>query len=253
MKKWILVTGGTRGIGKSVVEVLCEKGYDVVFTYETSQEAAAALEQMIADKATDAANVASTGMASSYRCNAADAASVQLFSQKILQERGAPFAIVNNAGITRDAAMMNMSASQWLDVIGVNLNSAFFMIQPFLGAMIENGDGVILQMSSVSGLKGSAGQTNYSATKAALSGMTRSLAIELGRFNIRVNAIAPGYIKTDMTDGMSEKESKSIKQQIPLRRLGTVREISGLVGFMLSDEGAYITGQTFVVDGGLSA
>jgi len=192
------------------------------------------------------------GKASGYCCDGADEAAVASFSEKTLAERGPPYAVVNNVGITRDGLLLRMSTAQWREVISTNLDSAFFTTRGYLEAMMEAGDGVILQMASVSGLKGNAGQTNYSATKAGLVGMTRSLALEVARFNIRVNALAPGFIATEMVDKMPERQQRRLKDAIPLRRFGTVEEVAALAGFLVSPHGAYITGQTFVIDGGLN-
>jgi 3-oxoacyl-[acyl-carrier protein] reductase len=148
---------------------------------------------------------------------------------------------------------MRMSGAQWTDVVNANLNASFYVTRAFVHAMVEQGDGVILQMSSVSGFKGNIGQTNYSATKAAMIGMTRSLALELARFNVRVNAIAPGFIATEMTQEIPEAKLKALGAGIPLRRFGTVREVASLATYLASSDAAYITGQTFVVDGGLTA
>lgn len=243
MNKWVLVTGGTRGIGRGIVEAFANDGYDVVFTYQRSAETAGLMTTRHDNGAT----------ISGYVCNSSDEVAVREFSNTMLVTRGAPYAIVNNVGITRDAALIGMQIDQWKDVINTNLNSAFFMIRCFVQAMVELGDGVILQMSSVSGIKGNIGQTNYSATKAALIGMTRSLALELARFNIRVNAIAPGFIATEMVDQLPESQQASIRKSIPLRRLGSVKEVAALTRFLASADGAYITGQTFVIDGGLTA
>ena len=243
MNKWVLVTGGTRGIGRGIVDAFAQDGYDVVFTYQHSEETAAAM----ASKQDNGATV------SGYPCNSSDEAAVRDFSKAMLDTRGAPYALVNNVGITRDAALIGMQIDHWKDVINTNLNSAFFMIRHFVQAMVEQGDGVILQMSSVSGIKGNVGQTNYSATKAALIGMTRSLALELARFNIRVNEIAPGFIATEMLNQIPESQQASIRKSIPLRRLGSVKEVAALTRFLASTDGAYITGQTFVIDGGLTA
>ena len=243
MNKWVLVTGGTRGIGRGIVDAFSSDGYDVVFTYQRSAETAAAM-----------ASTAKSGTTiSGHFCDSSDESSVSAFSKTMLDSRGAPYAIINNVGITKDAALISMQIDQWKEVINTNLNSAFFMIRHFVQAMIEQGDGVILQMSSVSGIKGNVGQTNYSATKAALIGLTRSLALELARFNVRVNAIAPGYIATEMLQQIPETQQASIRKNIPLRRLGSVEEVAALTRFLASKGGAYITGQTFVIDGGLTA
>lgn len=243
-RKWVLVTGGTRGIGKGLVEAFCRAQYDVVFTYQHSHDAAKQLALSIGDAA---------GQAEGYCCDSADEGAVTAFAQTILALRGAPHAIVNNVGITRDALFMRMPSAAWTDVINTNLNSAFYVTRAFIEAMLEQQEGVILQMSSVAGLQGNPGQTNYSATKAALIGMTRSLALELGRFNIRVNAIAPGYIDTEMAANIPDKQKRAIKDMVPLRRLGTVREVASLAVYLCSSDSAYITGQTFVIDGGMTA
>ncbi len=242
-RKWVLVTGGTRGIGRGIVEVLARAGYEVLFTYQHSGAAAREVEKIVADAG---------GKATGYCCDGTDEAAVKALSQKILAERGPPYAIVNNVGITRDSVLLRMTTEQWREVINTNLDSAFFTTRAFIWAMIQAGDGVILQMASVTALKGNAGQTNYAATKAALVGMTRSLALEVARFNIRVNAIAPGFIATEMVDKIPERQQKQIKDAIPLRRFGTVEEVASLAGFLVSRQGAYITGQTFVIDGGLN-
>jgi 3-oxoacyl-[acyl-carrier protein] reductase len=242
--KWVLITGGTRGIGRGLVEEFAAHGYDVVFTYQSSEAAA---EQLAASASSANAHVRG------YRCDSTDEAAVTEFSHAMLAAHGAPYAIVNNAGITRDVALMRMESEQWKSVIDTNLNSAFYIVRHFVAAMVERGDGVILQMSSISGIKGNPGQTNYCATKAGLIGMTRALALELARFNIRVNAIAPGFIATEMVEQIPEAQQRDIRKGIPLRRLGTVKEVATLCAFLASDNGSYMTGQTFVIDGGMSA
>lgn len=238
------MTGGSRGIGRGIVVALAGAGYDVVFTYRRSRSEAAAVEEAVAERG---------GTARGYCCDGAEEAAVSAFSEARLAERGAPYAIVNNAGITRDSILMRMSTEQWRDVMRTNLDSAFFTIRGFIPGMIGAGEGAIVQMASVTGIKGNVGQTNYGATKAALIGMTRCLAIEVARFNIRVNAVAPGFIATEMVGSIPEPRLKQIKDAIPLRRLGTVEEVASLTHFLLSPQGAYITGQTFVIDGGLNA
>jgi 3-oxoacyl-[acyl-carrier protein] reductase len=243
-QKWVLVTGGSRGIGNGLVRAFAAASYFVVFTYKNTSDAAGELEREVADAG---------GTANGYRLDHTNEAAVRLFAEAQLLERGVPHAIINTAGVTRDGLMMQMHSSQWREVIDTNLNAAFYITQPFVGAMAEQGDGVILQISSVAGIKGVVGQVNYSSTKAALSAFTRSLALELGRFNVRVNAIAPGYIVTAMTQGMPDAQRRALRNAIPLRRMGTVDDVSALAVFLLTSGASYITGQTFIIDGGLTA
>lgn len=242
-RRWALVTGGARGIGLGLVKEFAAAGFEVVFTYKSSAETARSVEASMAEQGF---------RVDGHACDSTDEAAVQALADRLLAERGAPYVIVNNAGITRDSLMMKMSAEDWHAVIDTNLNSAFFVTRAFTPSMMETGDGVVLQISSVAAYKGVAGQTNYSATKAALTAMTRSLALELGRFNLRVNAIAPGYIATDMFDNIPDAQRKSIKNTIPLRRIGAVEDVSSLALFLTGQSASYITGQTFVVDGGLT-
>jgi 3-oxoacyl-[acyl-carrier protein] reductase len=242
--QWILVTGGSRGIGRSIVEHLAQLGYPVVFTYQHAKGAADALEAAVA---------ASGGRATGFCCDGSSEVEVKALAARLLPERGAPGALVLNAGIARDTLLMQMSTEQWDQVIDTNLRSIFLAAREYLPGMMENRDGTILLMSSVTALKGNVGQTNYAATKAAMLGIARSLALEVSRFNIRVNAIAPGFIETDMLGSFSEQQLAQIRKLVPLHRLGSAQEVAALVGFLISAGAAYITGQTFVVDGGLSA
>ena len=242
-KQWVLITGGSRGIGRGLVETFARAGFDVVFTYLSSSAAAEEVEQLLASEG---------AVAQGRRCDCSNEAEVNQLASTFLADRGAPYAIINNAGITKDMALMRMDFAQWRDVIDNNLNSAFFVTRAFLGAMVEDGDGVILQMSSVTAIKGNAGQTNYGATKAALIGLTRSLALEVARFNVRVNVVLPGLIDTDMTSKIPEAQQNSLRKSIPLRRLGTVTEVAELCRYLCSPAAAYVTGQTFVIDGGLT-
>lgn len=243
-KGWVLVTGGTRGIGRGLVEAFAAAGHEVVFTYQQAVDTAEGLERGIA---------LTGGSAQGMRCDCTDDAAVRALAGTLVAQRGAPCAVINNVGITRDAALLRMSGEQWHQVVDANLHSAFYVTRHFAGAMVERGDGVILQMSSVTGIKGNIGQTNYGATKAALIGMTRSLALELSRFNVRVNAVVPGFIATEMVAQIPEAQQGQLKKAIPLRRFGRVQEVAALCRFLVSADAAYMTGQTFVIDGGLAA
>jgi len=182
-----------------------------------------------------------------------DASAVLSLVGELVEQHGAPYALVNNAGIGKDKLFISMDWDDWNSIIANNLNSAFNVTRAFLPHMLETGDGCIVQMSSLAALRGNIGQTSYAASKAAVLGMTRALALEIGRFNLRINAIAPGFIKTEMTKKIPEEQLKRIVSQIALRRIGEVEEIAELVTFLLGPGGRYITGQTLVVDGGLSA
>lgn len=241
--KLVVVTGGTRGIGRGLVERLSAARYKVVFTYQSSAQAAEELEH---------AAKANGRTVKAYRCDANSMESVKAFVDETIKEHGSPYALINNVGITRDRLLATMSPEDWHSVIDANLHSTFYATNGFLRAMMEQGDGCIIQMSSVSGLKGNRGQTNYSSTKAALIAFSRSLATEVARFNIRVNAVAPGFIATELTEKIPAARLNDMVKNIPLKRLGNVDEVAALVEFLVSKDAAYITGQTFVVDGGIT-
>jgi 3-oxoacyl-[acyl-carrier protein] reductase len=236
-RQWVLVTGGSRGIGREIVRRLAQGRRSVIFTYLNPDHDAAVLPDE---------------SVRGFRCDGRDLAQVTTFAEMMLADYGPPMAIINNAGVTRDSLLLNMTWEQWNDVLQSNLSSTFNVTRAFIGRMMEQGEGSIVQISSVSGLKGKVGQTNYCSTKAALIGFTRALALELARFNIRVNTIAPGYIETEMTQSIPESERRKIIKEIPLRRMGKASEVGALVDFLLSEDAGYITGQTFVVDGGLT-
>ncbi len=243
-KGWVLVTGGSRGIGKGLVEHLCRRGYDVAFTYQSSESAARTLEATLREQGLRCEAV---------RCDGSNHDQVKECSEELIGRKGSPYGLINNMGITRDATLLNLEPEQWRSVLDTNLDSAFYFVRNLARAMLSKKDGVILQMSSVTGLKGLAGQTHYAASKAGMIGFTRSLALELARFGIRVNAVAPGFIETEMLEQLPEAKRESLARMIPLRRVGTVADVAGLVEFLLSPQATYITGQTLVVDGGLLA
>lgn len=240
---WNFVTGGSRGIGRAIVERLTRGGKPVVFTYLKAEEAAAEVAEIEGRYAPVAA----------YQCDGRDFGQVMALAQRLIGQHGAPHSVVNNAGITRDAPLLNMEPSAWADVIASDLTSSFNVTKCFLGAMMENGGGAIVQITSVTALRGNVGQTGYAAAKGGLVAFTRSLAREVGRFNVRVNAVAPGLIETEMINAMSETERRRIAKEIPLRRLGRGEDVAALTNYLISDDAAYVTGQTFVIDGGLTA
>lgn len=243
-KRWVFVSGGSRGIGAAIVRVLVEHEYSVVFTYRTSAEAAEKLCEQLQR---------SEGFCEACQCDVSCPQQVQDLSIRLLDRYGAPYAIVNNAGETQDALLYHMQNEAWDSVITNNLRSAFLVSRAFVEALIGGADGCIIHLSSVTAFHGNAGQVNYAATKAGVIGMTRSLAVELGRFNIRVNSIAPGVIATDMAESIPLPNQKRLLAGIPLGRVGHVNDIALAVAYLLGEGGRYISGSTLVIDGGMSA
>lgn len=236
--KTALVTGASRGIGKACAIELAKAGYDVAISYAGNEEAA---------NKTTAELAALNVKAKAYKFDVSNKESCSKAVEEVLNDFGRLDVLVNNAGITRDGLFMRMSAENWEAVINTNLNSAFYMTSPVIRTMIKQRSGCIINMSSIVGQMGNAGQANYSAAKAGLIGFTKSLAKELGSRNIRVNAIAPGFIQTDMTKDL---DTEKIAEHIPLKRLGQPEDIAKTVKFLVEDA-AYITGQVLGVDGGL--
>ena len=233
-----LVTGASRGIGRACAIELAKNGYNVAISYAGNDEAA---NKTIEDL--KALNI----QAKAYKFDVSDKEACAKAVEEVLSDFGKVDVLVNNAGITRDGLFMRMSAENWEAVINTNLSSAFYMTNPVIKTMIKQRSGCIINMSSIAGRMGNAGQANYSAAKAGLIGFTKSLAKELGSRNIRVNAIAPGFIQTDMTKDL---DAEKITEHIPLKRLGQPEDIAKTVKF-LAEEGSYITGQVIGVDGGL--
>jgi len=238
--KVVLVTGASRGIGKAIAIKFAEHGAFVIGTATTEASA-----EQISSNLT-AGDFTGIGMV----LNIADKNSVEDFGNK-LKEVNAPNILINNAGITRDNLLMRMKDAEWEDVINTNLTGMFRVTKLCMRAMMKQRYGRIINISSVVGLSGNPGQSNYSAAKAGMLGFTRSLAKEVGSRGITVNAIAPGFIETDMTDELSTDVRDSILNQIALGRLGRPEEIANVVDFLASDEAGYITGQTISVNGGM--
>lgn len=242
--KWVLVTGGTRGIGKGMVTALADEGYTVAFTYQSSADAANQLESFVQSRG---------GRAHGFACDGRDHAAVERACTTMVDTLGEPHGLINNMGITGDQLLLNFDMGRYRDVVSTNLDSAIYFSQCLAPAMASARSGKILHMSSVTGMKGNKGQVSYAATKAAMLGITKTMAVELARFKITVNAIAPGFIATEMVDQIDDAIRKSITDGIPLKRLGEVREVAALASFLLSPNADYITGQAFVIDGGLTA
>lgn len=243
-KKYVLITGGTRGIGRGLVMAFSEAGYSVIFTYKSSTGNAQEMQEMARSKSLDVKG---------YQCDVTDMQSVQALSEILFSEDIIPMGLINNAGITKDAALSRMTSEEWHSVIDVNLNAVFNVTRTFVPKMMELDSASIINISSISGHKGNPGQTNYSASKAALTGFTKSLSLELARFNMRVNTISPGYIDTEMLQTIPDDQRKKIKKSVPLRRIGTIDDVASLALFLMSEGASYITGQFILIDGGMSA
>jgi len=230
-----LVTGGSRGIGRSIVEELAAAGYQVAFTYAGNQAAAESL----------------AGVAKSYQADSRNFARAEQVVADVQTSLGPVDVLVNNAGIKRDSALHNMDPAAWQEVIDTNLTGTFNYCRVLMKSLIRHG-GSVINVTSVSGIIGMAGQTNYSASKAGVIGFTKALAREVARFGVRVNAVAPGFIDTDMTASMDENARKKLYSQIPLGKPGTPKQVARAVLYLASEDAAYITGQVLTMDGGLS-
>jgi 3-oxoacyl-[acyl-carrier protein] reductase len=245
-KKVAIVTGAARGIGEAVAIKFAEQGASVAFTYvsDSSAEKAIALEKRLTEMGVKA---------KSYKSNASDLTQCEAFVNDVMKEFGTVDICINNAGISKDNLLLRMSPEQWNDVIQVNLNSVFYMTKQVIRPMMKAKSGVIINMSSIIGVIGNAGQSSYAASKAGIIGFTKSVAKELGSRNIRCNAIAPGFVETDMTSYLKEGEAADkYKAGIPLGRFASAEDIANTALFLSSDLGSYITGQTISVCGGLN-
>lgn len=240
--KTAIITGGSRGIGKGIVEVFAKHGANVAFTYSSSAEAANAL----------ADEISKTGVkAKAYQSDASNYEESQNLAAEVVKDFGGIDILINNAGITKDNLLMRISEDDFDKVIEVNLKSVFNMTKAVQRTMLKQRKGSIINMSSIVGVKGNAGQTNYAASKAGIIGFTKSVALELGSRDIRCNAIAPGFIETEMTGKLDEKTVQTWREAIPLKRGGSPEDIANACVFLASDLSGYITGQVLNVDGGM--
>ena len=241
--KTIVVTGGSRGIGKSIVLKLAENGANVIFTYLSSSEKA----NMVIEEAQK------YGVSiEAFKSDASNYEDCQQLIENILSKHVSIDVLVNNAGVTKDNLLLRMSEQDFNSVLTVNMNSVFNMTKAVQKSMLKSRNGCIINLSSVVGLKGNAGQANYAASKSAIIGFSKSVALELGSRNIRCNVIAPGYIETEMTQKLDNKTADLWKQSIPLKRAGIGDDVANLIVFLSSEMASYITGQVISVCGGLS-
>lgn len=240
--KTAVITGATRGIGRGIALTFAKQGANVAFTYSSKEEAAISLENEL---------IALGVKAKSYKSNAADFTEAQELIDDVMSTFGNIDVLINNAGITKDNLLMRMSEKDFDDVIDVNLKSVFNMTKAVQRTMLKNRNGSIINMSSVVGIKGNAGQANYAASKSGIIGFSKSVALELGSRNIRCNVIAPGFIETEMTAKLGEDVVKGWTEAIPLKRGGTPEDIANACVFLASDMATYITGQVLNVDGGM--
>ena len=241
--KIAVVTGASRGIGKAIAMKFAQLGATVVINYNGSAQKAEEVKQSI---------IADGGRAVIKQCNVADYDACEAFIKEVIDQFGRINILVNNAGITKDGLIMRMSEEDFTSVVDVNLKGTFHCIRFASRQMMKQRSGRIINMSSVVGISGNAGQINYAASKAGVIGMTKSAAKELASRGITVNAIAPGYIETDMTNVLSDKVKEETMKQIPLGRLGQTGDIAAAAAFLASDEAGYITGQVLAVDGGMA-
>lgn len=240
--KTAIITGASKGIGKGIAEIFADHGANVAFTYLSSVEQAEAFEKELSSK-----NVKVKG----YRSDASDYASAEQLVKDVITDFGSIDVVINNAGVTRDNLLMRMSEEDFDKVVQINLKSVFNMTKAVQRTLLKQRSGSIINISSVVGVKGNAGQSNYAASKAGIIGFTKSIALELGSRNIRCNAIAPGFIETEMTAKLDEKTVQGWRDAIPLKRGGTPEDVANACLFLASDLSAYITGQTLNIDGGM--
>lgn len=240
--KTALITGASKGIGRKIAEKFAEHGANVAFTYLSSVEKGQALEQELQSAGTKVKG---------YRSDASKFDQAEQLINDVVADFGALDIVVNNAGITKDGLLMRMTEQQWDEVLEVNLKSIFNVTKAASKIMMKNRKGVFINMSSVVGVQGNAGQGNYAASKAGIIGFSKSMAKELGSRNIRTNVVAPGFIKTEMTDVLDPKVVAGWEQSIPMKRAGETEDVANVCVFLASDLSAYVTGQVVAVDGGM--
>lgn len=240
--KTALITGASKGIGRKIAEKFVEHGANVAFTYLSSVEKGQALEQELQQAGTKVKG---------YRSDASKFAEAEQLINDVVADFGTLDIVVNNAGITKDGLLMRMTEENWDDVLEVNLKSIFNLTKSASKVMMKNRKGVFINMSSVVGVQGNAGQANYAASKAGIIGFTKSIAKELGSRNIRANVVAPGFIRTEMTEVLDQKVVEGWAQAIPLKRAGETEDVANVCVFLGSDMSAYVTGQVLPVDGGM--
>ena len=241
-RKTVFVTGASRGIGKEVALKYAENGYDVIINYVSDKTDVEALEKEFKEKGADTLIL---------KADVSNPEEVQNVVDKAIEKFGKIDVLVNNAGITRDNLLMRMSEEEFDKVIEINLKGTFLVTKAVTKYMMKKRSGSIINLSSVVGVAGNAGQCNYSASKAGIIGFTKSIAKELASRNIRANAVAPGFIETDMTNVLSDSVKESIHNQIPLKRMGSAKEVAELIYFLGSEKSSYITGQVINIDGGM--
>lgn len=240
--KIALITGASKGIGKGIARKFAEQGANVAFTYLSSEESAKELERELQESGVKAKG---------YKSDASDFASAEKLISDVVEEFGTLDVLVNNAGITKDTLIMRMSEEAWDDVININLKSVFNTVKAATRTFMKQRSGSIINMSSVVGVAGHAGQSNYAASKAGIIGFTKSIALELASRNIRSNVIAPGFIETKMTEALDEKTLEAWRAGIPMKRGGTPEDVANCTLFLASDLSTYITGQVIHVNGGM--
>ena len=240
--KNVIITGASRGIGRGVATVFAKNGANIAFTYLSSTEKAKSLENEL---------IRFGVKAKGYKSDASNFIAAQELSKSVIEDFGSIDVLVNNAGITKDGLLMRMTENDFNLVMQINMNSVFNMTKAVIKTMMKAKKGSIINMSSVVGVKGNAGQTNYSASKAGIIGFTKSTALELGSRNIRCNAIAPGFIETEMTESLEDDAINNWRNQIPLKRVGDPEDIANVSMFLASDLSSYITGQVINVCGGM--